>query len=167
MFSFPWENQVLRHLSSNVFSEPGFNDGGVLSTAAVDALNVPHHLGLLENQRLVESCEFFLSPKKYHWPLLKGPKNHGTAFGRVCDIFSINVFTCQKHLQLLRSEVFKSVRLSILHNSAYNDVHINVPYITVQCIMYTYDTCTDVCIYIYICIYMYIYAYIYIYDFIS
>lgn len=39
-------------LSGDMLAEPGFDDGGVLSTAAVDALHVPHHLGLLEDQRL-------------------------------------------------------------------------------------------------------------------
>ena len=39
-------------LSGDMLAEPGFDDGGVLATAAVDALHVPHHLGLLEDQRL-------------------------------------------------------------------------------------------------------------------
>ena len=42
-----------------MLAEPGFDDGGVLATAAVDALHVPHHLGLLEDQRLRQNLRVF------------------------------------------------------------------------------------------------------------
>ena len=41
-----------RRLPGHVLAEPGFDNRGVLAAAAVDALHVPHHLRLLEDQGL-------------------------------------------------------------------------------------------------------------------